>query len=51
MLNQIENTINAWKKARIQGELLLQLQQITWTDFCDCMRLYEESLKEAGVSL
>ncbi len=51
MSREKENITASFRKARIEGEAMLQDGRITWADFQFCMLGYELQLQELGVNL
>lgn len=51
MSRQREGIIKAFRKARIEGEQMLEAGRISWADFSFVMLGFEEQLKAAGVDL
>jgi len=51
MTRDREKCINAFRKARIEGEKLLSQGKITWEEFCFVMLGFEQKLRDSGVHL
>jgi hypothetical protein len=48
MSREIENTIASFRRARIEGEQLLQQGRISWEDFAFVMVGFEEQIRNMG---
>ncbi len=49
--NSVKNLINNFRKAREEGQAMVEDERIDYADYCEIMRGFEHDLRAAGVKL